>query len=332
MKGKDNTVLHEELNIHILRIVASIMVVFIHTCAVSINQAETWNALNLYDSISRCSVPVFFMISGYLMLGKGYETMPFYRKRFIRILPPFVFFSALFFVLSGNGYNIFTFLSRFLNDKIYSHFWFMYILAGIYILFPFINGMWKNITKKDKNILVAIFFIISVLSITKYNLASLLGLHVSCIWFFILGGWLRDIKLNRALCLSAYLISSVCIFILTYRIYIESGQFSQKYYSYTHPLVVIQAISIFSFINSINTGTGLRPAWRGILKELSVLSLGVYLIHPVFIIGLDKFGYTNSYINPLIAIPAKALLCYGASLFSIYIMSRIRVLRYFSGV
>lgn len=318
----------DELNIHVLRTIACIMVVVIHTCAISIKQSDTWNALNLFNSFSRCSVPIFFMISGYLMLGKEYDTIKFYKKRFLRIIPPFVFFSALFFILSGNGYNIFTFLSRLLNDKIYSHFWFMYAIIGIYVLFPFINSAWKNITKKEKNILILIFFIGAIFNITESKFISKLGIDISCIWYFILGGYLKGLKLNKTLCITIYAIASLTIFFLTMYAY-KDGVFLEKFYSYTHPLVIIQSIGLFIFINNINFG---KIKSISIIKLLSSLSFGIYLIHPIFIIGLEKIGYTNSYINAWIAIPIKIIICYIASLISIYCMSKIKFLRPVSGV
>ena len=319
----------DELNIHLLRIIASIMVVVIHTCAISIKQSDTWNALNLFDSFSRCSVPIFFMISGYLMLGKEYDTIKFYKKRFLRIIPPFVFFSALFFILSGNGYNIFTFLSKLLDDKIYSHFWFMYAIIGIYVLFPFINSVWKNITKKERNILIIIFFIGAIFNITESKFMSKLGIDISCIWYFILGAYLKELRLNKILSIPIYILTSSTICLLTFFIYIRNGIFSEQFYSYTHPIIIIQSISLFTFINSINDS---QIKYKDIIKILSSLSFGIYLIHPIFIIGLEKLGYTNSYINAWIAIPVKAILCYTASLICIYCMSKIKFLRPVSGV
>lgn len=325
---RDSYNTREEFDIHILRIIACILVVIIHTCAISITQNETWNALNLFDSFSRCSVPIFFMISGYLMLGKDYDTIKFYKKRAIRILPPFIFFSALFFILSGNGYNILKFLSNLLNDKIYSHFWFMYAITGIYILFPFINSSWKNITRKDKHILISIFFIGAIYNLTGNRFFSLMGIDISCMWYFLLGAYLKGVKLDRTLNMSLYILSSITVFFLTYNYYSENGSFSEKFYSYTHPLIIIQAISLFLFINSNRNHTN---KYKNTIKLISSLSFGIYLIHPIFIIGLDKLGYTNSFINPWIAIPVKAILCYIASLICIYCMHKIKLLRLVSG-
>lgn len=61
--------------IDILRVIASFAVVLIHVTVSYIDDysADTsqWAILNLFNSLSRWSVPVFVMISGAVTLGKG---------------------------------------------------------------------------------------------------------------------------------------------------------------------------------------------------------------------------------------------------------------------
>lgn len=58
-----------------VRVLATFLVILLHSAAPllyqysSISKADWWVA-NIYDSISRICVPLFFMISGYLLLEK----------------------------------------------------------------------------------------------------------------------------------------------------------------------------------------------------------------------------------------------------------------------
>ena len=70
-----------------LRVLATIAVVTIHVAAgyVSVldaNNASRWMAGNLFESISRASVPIFVMISGALLLKgqKIFQSGNFYRN------------------------------------------------------------------------------------------------------------------------------------------------------------------------------------------------------------------------------------------------------------
>ncbi len=57
--------------------------------------------VSVYDGFSRMSVPLFMIVSAYLLapMKKGQSCWQFYRKRFLRIMPPFVFFMVLYSTL-----------------------------------------------------------------------------------------------------------------------------------------------------------------------------------------------------------------------------------------
>ena len=57
--------------------------------------------VSVYDGFSRMSVPLFMIVSAYLLapMKKGQSCWQFYRKRFLRIMPPFIFFMVLYSTL-----------------------------------------------------------------------------------------------------------------------------------------------------------------------------------------------------------------------------------------
>lgn len=59
--------------------------------------------VSLYDGFSRMSVPLFIIVSAYLLVPmKEEQTMwQFYRRRFLKVLPPFFIFMILFHFLSS---------------------------------------------------------------------------------------------------------------------------------------------------------------------------------------------------------------------------------------
>lgn len=89
--------------------------------------------VSVYDGCSRMSVPLF-MIAAYLLalMKKGQSCWEFYRKRFLRILPPFLCFMVLYSTLPMlwgqiDGEQSLNDLSRiWLNfPTLAGHFWFM---------------------------------------------------------------------------------------------------------------------------------------------------------------------------------------------------------------
>lgn len=58
---------------------------------------ELW--IELYKSLSRFSVPLFVLITGFLLLPVKTDSIGFYKKRLTRILYPFLFWSLVYSLL-----------------------------------------------------------------------------------------------------------------------------------------------------------------------------------------------------------------------------------------
>lgn len=70
-----------------IRAVSTIAVVILHVAAPILYKygeitEENWNIGNFYDGMVRFCVPVFFMLSGALLLSKDYELSYFLKKDF----------------------------------------------------------------------------------------------------------------------------------------------------------------------------------------------------------------------------------------------------------
>ena len=130
-----------------LRVFATIAVVIIHTVAGNVSSLQSdqefsWLLGNFFETISRWSVPGFVMISGALLLKDQREISygEFFKKRLSKVAIPFVGWSIIFYIY-GVYYGYFPFsikegISLFLNNEITSHFWFFYMIVGIYLIAP----------------------------------------------------------------------------------------------------------------------------------------------------------------------------------------------------
>lgn len=86
----------------VLRLVAILMVIAIH-CTDPFNASPESRADpefnfwgSVYGSMLRASVPLFVMMTGFLLLPVRQEASAFYKKRFQRVLFPFLIWSVLF--------------------------------------------------------------------------------------------------------------------------------------------------------------------------------------------------------------------------------------------
>ena len=73
-----------------LRVIATIAVIMLHVSAPILYKYGSisnyiWNIGNLFDGMVRWCVPIFFMLSGALLLNEDLEISSFLKKRLLRI-------------------------------------------------------------------------------------------------------------------------------------------------------------------------------------------------------------------------------------------------------
>lgn len=138
------------------------MVVMIHTTTWYVTNAhsispESWDLANVLNSASRVSVPLFFMISGYLFFGERSAQ----TRHFLRIGLCLIFYSlvALLYISLFTSINIELSLKNLLQKPVFYHLWFFFAIIVIYLVSPIIQV--KNISGKMLLILMVIIGIIA---------------------------------------------------------------------------------------------------------------------------------------------------------------------------
>ena len=150
------------------RVLACFMVMLAHACEFYYVYSATETMLadessrlwvSLYDGFSRMSVPLFMIVSAFLLapIKEGGGTGSFYKKRFKRILPPFILFMVLYAVLPAAWglYDIKAAINQlahvpFTFTSIAGHLWFMYPLIGLYLFMPMISPWLRKVGKREE--------------------------------------------------------------------------------------------------------------------------------------------------------------------------------------
>lgn len=161
------------LSIDILRIVSILAVVLIHTTTRTLeithfNLLTTQTTLFL-NQISRFAVPLFFMISGFVLeLNYPFHSnsIAFLRRRISRIFIPYLFWSAFYiiFIYPQPLVNYFSILP---NGGASHQLYFLPTLMVFYLLFPLINRFYSFWSQKKIIIILAVIQI-SLLSADYY--------------------------------------------------------------------------------------------------------------------------------------------------------------------
>ena len=91
-----------------------------------------------FHDIGRLGVPIFLMISGALLLNRDYELSNFIKKRFARIIYPFIFWVSLIIIGIMITMKSYTFAwNTFIGNP--SITWYFWMLIGIYLAIPILN-------------------------------------------------------------------------------------------------------------------------------------------------------------------------------------------------
>ncbi|MEE1088087.1 MAG: acyltransferase, partial [Bacteroidaceae bacterium] len=124
--------------------------------------------VSVYDGFSRMSVPLFMIVSAFLLapMSEKITSWEFYKKRFMRILPPFFVFFVLYSTLpmawGQIGWDTASKdLSRLLLNfpTLAGHFWFMYPLISIYLIIPVVSPWLRKATAAEERFFLLLFAI-----------------------------------------------------------------------------------------------------------------------------------------------------------------------------
>ena len=135
--------------------------------AVLANQTDRlW--VSFYDGFSRIAVPLFIMVSAYLLAPKKKEqsAREFYRRRFGKVLPPFLVFAVLYCTLPLLWGQIDA--STALKDLALSplnfpslagHLWFLFPLFSLYLFIPVISPWLETASPREERFFLLLFLV-----------------------------------------------------------------------------------------------------------------------------------------------------------------------------
>ena len=251
-------------------------------------------------------VPLFLMLTGYLMNRKSLSVK--YYRGIIKTLGIYLLASAACAV-----YKIFVLKTKLSLDltlwgvlgfKTANYSWYIEMYIGLFLLIPFINLIWNNLSSQKAKLALIITFVCltSLPTMTNiYNFESLewwktpyLSTEYRQIipdwWtrlypltYYFLGAYLREfpLKLRQWQKLAIYF---GCVIVFGAFNFYRSwgGFFAWVVYNDWHGLPnVIMTFFLFSFLSSINTER--YPVWlKRVLMILSDWCLGGYLVSYIF--------------------------------------------------
>jgi surface polysaccharide O-acyltransferase-like enzyme len=325
--------------VDLIRTVAIVLVILLHAAIepnlnvdfMSPQGVQLWWISHAYESFSLTCVPLFIMLTGALLLQPSKLNEPirvFLKKRWNRIGIPILFWSVIYFAwrffVRGETFSLNSILQGLLAGP-YFHFWFLYLLVGLYLLTPIIRVI---VAHADVGI-IKYFMLIWFLGTA---IIPLIGLYSSIspqtVWFkqtvfvltgmigyFVLGAYVTKVKIQSSILFLCLVLSAVWTIVGTYFLVGTIGEtYSQFFLDASSISVIIGSVALFLMLVSVSTRTVENRFAKG-NKALSLVSqniLPIYLFHVIVLETLQKgylgFKISVTTINPIIEIPLVTLI------------------------
>lgn len=326
-----------------LRSLAALAVVWLHVAAsVVVRNPDihsfAWWLGNLGDAASRWCVPVFMMISGALLLDREAVTQPplsFLRKRYLRLAVPGVFWTLLYLAVAATDSESLTLAdarqSLFTGTPWY-HLWYLYMLFGLYLVTPALRHLVQVCDHRNLRVLIVASFVaggFEVLVLHRGESFFLLRC-LPLLGYFLAGHYLFVTSRNHLPGVSMRgllaLIGSCALLIALGTAWLlpDMGlRACSLMYAWQNPLVIVMSLAVFSLLLR---GAHTAPLGEP-LQRLAPLSFGIYLLHPLWLLGLANLGLTAWSWHPMLGIPLLTLIAAALSALTVYLMRQSAFLR-----
>ena len=353
MKFSEAVLQHKEQNINWinnLRLIAMFAVIVLHTASPLLfaykgASLQDWLVGDIYNALVRFAVPVFVMITGALLLHRGYELGDFLKKRIGRLILPFIFWSLVYV-----GYQLYNEEIAFTSDvwadlKLvlhelqtgsFYHLWYVYLLIGLYLFIPVLSKFVRNATENELLYFLAIWFLAMLLStpyLSVFNTAVDLHNFTGYIGYLVLGHYLtyKRFKLHALPVIAALIFIGLVALITwgTYYLEIKDHTLSTFFYEPIGPFIVV--LSASAFLMAKYTVIKLNAAITRVFDNAGKYTLGIYLSHALILTLLDLAGINYTLFTPILSIPLIALLCFLLSWLLIYAMSKLPLVKHITG-
>ena len=333
-------------NIDMLRILACFMVIVLHVSNSNLHTTDvnsvTWHVLNVYDSAVRSCVPLFFMISGSVILDRD-NMIPLpmlLRKNTFKLLLLYCVWSWVYMIDTVGISNLLSakslvaILGAPFNAKY--HLWYLPRLAGVYLFSPLLFSLVKYKSGKYVKYTCAVLVTLGVLvtTVLLFPMSSKAATQIQqlipyelCgyVGYFLVGYFLS--KQNFSRFKNWHLVTALLIVIASAAAIggaysVALGKPSDLLYGYTNLPVFIESVIVFIIFqkrSQIVPGHGEK-----ILLTVSRATLTIYLLHIFFLEHLQSwFGLSTRSFNAVLSVPIISIIIFIVALLVSLVLLKI---------
>ena len=324
-----------KIHLDILRILANFLVLFNHTLGFALYQ-HAFTPLKIigYTSIAaftRINVPLFFMISGALLLSKEVELSKGLGKKILRFATLIVVANTFMYLLKfPASFSLKALVQGIFTNTCEGSYWYLYAHLAFLLLLPYLRRMVRDFTRKDFIYFLSVHFVIFtcipcldyVLRLTNgggFTLYSEIQLPLMTVkaFFYPVLGYYLDTHLDvAALKKAAFAKAAIALtagLVLTIGFTYHQG----TAFGFTEDFLELFdygfAMAVFVMVKYICTGFPLAARLPGVTKAITAiapLTLGIYLLDPalVYTVKPSAEAFTQAILPTLLSSIAWCIL------------------------
>ena len=318
-------IITRNISFDLLRIICAFSVVVLHVSAqyIIINEVDSlfFRLSNFLNSISRFGVPIFVMLSGVLFLSEEKEISikRIWTKYILRTFIVYAVWSFAYYVFQSLYMWKFDFwnhgIARTILGCVYAsdHFWFLFMIMGLYALVPVLRTWVHNASKKELDYFIGLFFVFQILRTTAallinkslvqeiLDMVKIIELSYY-LGYFILGYRILKFGVPKMYKTILYAFVPVCMvanYFISDWMSLKAGTYSAGIYDSFGIFTFLIVIAIFIFFTDMYANVNWNNKITTALTNLSKNTLGIYVMHVGALIYLVDEGVLNKIPHPV---------------------------------
>lgn len=334
----------------LLRVFALLAAMILYLIGDQLNRVgagtASWTVLSLYDGLLRWCVPVFAMLSGMMMLDeKAGRSLPkLFFHNALRVLIALLVWAGIYAAagtLAAGGRftwaGLWADILSALRGNSHDHLWFLYIILGLYLVTPVLRSFVRGASRSDFRYFFVLAFLFASLLPMSFRLWP--GTAVLQVWYdrlavqlvlgyvgyYVAGYYLREYTISRIAEAVVYVLGVLGAAATVWGTSVlsrQAGRMVDTLYDPFSPNIVcfsVAVVVLFRYVLGVSDERSRRQRLSGVAR----ISFGMYLVHPLFLMLLDRFGITVLSFPPAAAVPLLAAAVFLCSFASAWLISKI---------
>ena len=246
---------------------------------------------NILVSITDWCVPIFVMLSGMFTLTPE-KDLPNKKliHKILHLVVALCFWSIIYGIFYYNtiqhdgSYTVMSIIGPIVWKRLpWYHLWFLYMIIGLYILTPLLRSWIKNASNNNIKYFLLLCFLFNTITYINHFLPAkihhLLPSISAFVGYYVLGYYLSKVTIKRTYRYILYTLSAISCFFIIFTNQM-TGEYPHSYDINSSPLVAIMSMGVFVGVMNLPTSFKCNSM---LLSALSSLTLGIYLVHDMFI-------------------------------------------------